>query len=297
MATWVLTATGLPLSIAGANLVGNVALTGTKPADYNHAGVTSIAVSRTIRASAMGDDTWTDTQSMQLKNSAGQPWFTNNSGGVSGLVAGDRTITPTASQPPVYQPTDTGNYANGDASTLEWAVYNANMKSDLGVLAVVALTVTITYTPAVVIPDALIWNGTSWKGGVAWNGTRWVQPKVWNGTRWVPIAAPAGVAAPVASFTANRTLGGATGIIASGSSGNSPSRIIFTSTSTGDITSYLWEITSSGYVVMSGSLTGPGPIDLEFSGAGTHTVKLTVTGPGGSSQQTFTYSVTGPIGP
>lgn len=40
------------------------------------------------------------------------------------------------------------------------------------------------------VPDAVIWNGTSWVGGVAWDGDSWVTPKVWNGTRWVPVAAP-----------------------------------------------------------------------------------------------------------
>ena len=81
------------------------------------------------------------------------------------------------------------------------------------------------------------------------------------------------IAAPVANFTANTT----TGLI--------PLTIGFTSTSTGSITSWAWTFGDGG------TSTAQNPSHT-YTTAGTYTVKLTVTGSGGSNTVTKTGYIT-----
>ncbi len=74
-------------------------------------------------------------------------------------------------------------------------------------------------------------------------------------------------ATPVAQFTGSPT------------SGVAPLTVAFTNTSTGSITSYAWTFSDGG------TSTAASPSHV-YSAAGTYTVKLTVTGPGGSNTQT-----------
>src|SRR4030095_3600753 len=76
-------------------------------------------------------------------------------------------------------------------------------------------------------------------------------------------------AAPVAQFTANPT------------AGSSPPTVNFSNTSTGSITSYAWTFGDGG----TSTLASPSHV---YAAAGTYTVSLTVTGPGGSNTQTQT---------
>lgn len=76
---------------------------------------------------------------------------------------------------------------------------------------------------------------------------------------------------PVASFTATPT------------SGRGPLTVKFTSTSTGTIDSYAWDFNNDGKV--DSTLRNP---SYTYTKAGVYTVKLTVTGPGGTRTQTRT---------
>jgi PKD repeat protein len=76
-------------------------------------------------------------------------------------------------------------------------------------------------------------------------------------------------AAPVAQFTGTPT------------SGTSPLTVNFSNTSTGSITSYAWTFGDGG------TSTAVAPSHV-YAAAGNYTVKLTVTGPGGSNTQTRT---------
>jgi PKD repeat protein len=80
-------------------------------------------------------------------------------------------------------------------------------------------------------------------------------------------------AAPVSSFTADKT------------SGNAPLTVNFTSTSTGSITSYAWIFGDGG----ESSSQNP---SHTYNNAGSYTTTLTVTGPGGSSSINTAITVT-----
>jgi PKD repeat protein len=82
--------------------------------------------------------------------------------------------------------------------------------------------------------------------------------------------------APSASFRANPA------------SGNIPLSVTFENTSSGSITSYSWDF-GDGQTSTEQSPT------YRYTIAGTYTVKLTVTGPGGTSEATATVSATQPI--
>jgi PKD repeat protein len=86
--------------------------------------------------------------------------------------------------------------------------------------------------------------------------------------------------APVAGFSGIPT------------SGTVPFSVQFTDTSIGTITSYLWDF---GDTTTS---TDKNPLH-QYTAAGTYTVKLTVTGPGGSNTKTMTnyITATGPVRP
>ena len=83
------------------------------------------------------------------------------------------------------------------------------------------------------------------------------------------------VPAPVANFTAAPT------------SGTVPLQIQFTDQSTGNINSYAWDFNNDGTV--DSTVQSPSYI---YSAHGTYTVKLTVTGPGGSNSITRTNYIT-----
>jgi trimeric autotransporter adhesin len=82
-------------------------------------------------------------------------------------------------------------------------------------------------------------------------------------------------AAPVANFTSNST------------SGVAPESVQFTDKSTGDITSYAWDFNNDS--VIDSTLQNP---VWTYSKAGVYSVSETVTGPGGSSSETFTNYIT-----
>lgn len=86
------------------------------------------------------------------------------------------------------------------------------------------------------------------------------------------IAAQA-AAQPVANFTANQV----TGCV--------PHVVTFTSTSTGNPTSYLWDFGNNNTSVLQNP-------SVSYTTAGVYTVKLTVTGPGGSNTKTMTNYIT-----
>jgi PKD repeat protein len=93
----------------------------------------------------------------------------------------------------------------------------------------------------------------------------------------ITVSAPA--VAPVASFTADV------------SSGVAPLNVNFSSTSTGDISAYTWDIVDNS----TGGSIGSSPdaaTSFSFTTAGSYTVTLTVSGPGGtnSTAQTITVS-------
>ncbi len=90
-------------------------------------------------------------------------------------------------------------------------------------------------------------------------------------SNYVTITAPP--PPPGAQFSGSPTLGGA------------PLTVAFTNTSTGSITSYAWTFGDGG------TSTAASPSHV-YSAAGTYTVKLTVTGPGGSNTQTRSNYVT-----
>ena len=88
-------------------------------------------------------------------------------------------------------------------------------------------------------------------------------------TNYVTVTPPA----PVAQFTGTPT------------SGLGPLTASFTNTSTGNITSYAWAFGDGT------TSTAANPVKV-YSAAGTYTVSLTVTGPGGSNTQTRTNYIT-----
>jgi predicted outer membrane repeat protein len=79
------------------------------------------------------------------------------------------------------------------------------------------------------------------------------------------------LAAPVCNFTVNST------------SGIAPESVQFTDKSTGNVTSYAWDFNNDG--VIDSTLQNP---VWTYSAAGVYSVSETVTGPGGSSTETFT---------
>ncbi len=87
------------------------------------------------------------------------------------------------------------------------------------------------------------------------------------------VAATVPYSAPVAQFTGSTT------------TGVSPLTVAFSNTSTGSITSYAWTFGDGG------TSTAASPSHV-YSAAGTYTVALTVTGPGGSNTLTRTNYVT-----
>ncbi len=70
-------------------------------------------------------------------------------------------------------------------------------------------------------------------------------------------------------------------------SGNAPLTVQFTDASTGSITGYAWDFNNDGTT----DSTAQSP-SYQYTTAGTYTVKLTVTGPGGSDDETKTNYVT-----
>jgi PKD repeat protein len=89
------------------------------------------------------------------------------------------------------------------------------------------------------------------------------------------VSKPLTVAAPVASFSADKT------------SGTAPVTINLADTSTGTITSRAWDLGD-------GTTSTAQSVAKTYSAAGTYTVKLTVTNVGGSATATKTISVTAP---
>ena len=83
------------------------------------------------------------------------------------------------------------------------------------------------------------------------------------------------VASPVANFILTPT------------TGTAPLNVQFTSQSTGTITSYAWDFNNDGTV--DSTVQNPA---YTYNAAGTYTVKLTVTGPGGSNSLTRTNYIT-----
>ena len=73
---------------------------------------------------------------------------------------------------------------------------------------------------------------------------------------------------PVAQFTANTT------------SGTAPLSVQFTDQSTGTVTTYAWDFTNDGIVDSTAKNAS-----FTYSSAGTYTVNLTVTGPGGADSE------------
>ncbi|HEX2907776.1 MAG TPA: PKD domain-containing protein, partial [Phototrophicaceae bacterium] len=88
----------------------------------------------------------------------------------------------------------------------------------------------------------------------------------------INIIVNAATAAPVASFMANPTTGYA------------PLNVTFTSTSTGSITAYAWNFGDGG-------TSNQANATHSYASAGTYTVSLTVTGPGGSNTASTTIIV------
>ena len=93
-------------------------------------------------------------------------------------------------------------------------------------------------------------------------------------TGYITVTAPP-VAKPVAAVSATPT------------SGPAPLAVTFTDASTGSITTWAWNFGDGS----TSTLRQPAHI---YATAGTYTVKLTVTGPGGSSAATKTITVTAP---
>ena len=81
------------------------------------------------------------------------------------------------------------------------------------------------------------------------------------------------MAKPVAAFSATPT------------SGRLPLKVAFTDTSTGNITTWAWDFGNGS----TSTLRQP---THTYTTAGTYTVKLTVTGPGGSNTATKTGYIT-----
>lgn len=86
---------------------------------------------------------------------------------------------------------------------------------------------------------------------------------------------------PLAAFTGSPTSGGA------------PLTVTFNDQSTGSITAWAWDFDNNG--VVDSTVQNP---SYTYSSAGTYTVKLTVTGPGGSDDEVKTdyITVTSPAG-
>ena len=91
-------------------------------------------------------------------------------------------------------------------------------------------------------------------------------------TKTITVTAPP-VAKPVAAFSATPT------------SGRLPLKVAFTDTSTGSITTWAWDFGNGS----TSTLRQP---THTYTTAGTYTVKLTVTGPGGSNTATKTGYIT-----
>ncbi len=92
-------------------------------------------------------------------------------------------------------------------------------------------------------------------------------------TNYISVSSPP--AAPVAVFSGTPL------------TGNAPLTVQFTDASTGSITGYAWDFNNDGTT----DSTSQSP-SYEYTTAGTYTVKLTVTGPGGSDEETKTGYIT-----
>jgi PKD repeat protein len=91
------------------------------------------------------------------------------------------------------------------------------------------------------------------------------------------VTGPGGISAKTATITAYTPP--VAKIKASSNTGNVPLPVQFTSTSTGAISSYQWNFGD-------GSTSAAQNPSHTYSTAGTHSVTLTVTGPGGTSKKT-----------
>lgn len=173
MATWVLTATGLPLTApADTDLTGTIALTGAQPGDFPGSTITAVRLYRTLDVNAGADDHYEDQQAIRLEGSGGGLVAESVGSVVSRTSTGswaygaEITAGITAANM-----TATGNVLRSISTNGEyWAIFQANMKADGATTAsITAVTVEIDYTPSVYVP-----NGDasgSWSVGGSASGT------------------------------------------------------------------------------------------------------------------------------
>lgn len=146
MATWILTAASLPLSSApNGDLEGDIQLSGAMPIDFDPDGIAEIRLARTLTVSNVTDDTVSDAQSIQLRNSDGQSvasfWGTS----VNYTTSGSWEFSRAFPAPFAAAPTSGGNYLT--PPTGFWSTYLAIKKPDSGVSSITAITCEIDYVP------------------------------------------------------------------------------------------------------------------------------------------------------
>jgi len=147
MATWTLTATGLPLSSTDADLNGSIDLTGAQPGDFNPDAITAIRLARTFQVSGLSDDTWTDNRDVALYNGSGLQVASASEANVNRTANGSWAYTPAQiNGQPASLPSATGNTLRASALGT-WAGYSKNKGGDGTTASITAVTVQIDYTP------------------------------------------------------------------------------------------------------------------------------------------------------
>jgi PKD repeat protein len=147
MATWTLTATGLPLSSTDADLNGSIDLTGAQPGDFNPDAITAIRLARTFQVSGLSDDTWTDNRDVALYNGSGLQVASASEANVNRTANGSWAYTPAQiNGQPANRPSATGNTLRASALGT-WAGYVKTKGSDGTTGSITAVTVQIDYTP------------------------------------------------------------------------------------------------------------------------------------------------------
>lgn len=146
MATWTLTATGLPLTAAAnSDLIGQITMSGAQPGDFDAAGIIEVRFAWTITATGLSDDSWTLIPQPILRNGGGGTLASLSGNTESGLGNVTRNLNGTDTSG--FGSDWSGPLTVGGDATDSWATYQQNMQADGGVLSLTALTVEIDYTP------------------------------------------------------------------------------------------------------------------------------------------------------
>ena len=161
--------------------------------------------------------------------------------------------------------------------TLAW---NSNSEIELGGYNLYYGQSSRNYTASVDVGNYTTYSLDGLEGGKTYYFavTAYDQSRINESDFSSEVQATIPVTSPAAAFSASPT------------SGAAPLNVAFTDTSAGSITTWSWKF-GDGTTIVGNTITDRNPSHT-YSAAGTYTVSLTVTGPGGSNTATKTNYIT-----